>query len=84
MLHYNRTLAVNKNYTPWIENTSWKFWKMAMLKRSLMDMASPKMKTKIVHSLFKNSWAKHRSELIFEKSFKEQWKERENNKLNGK
>ncbi len=80
MLHYNRTLAAKKSITPWSENISWKFWKMAMLKRSFMDMASPKMKTKIVHHLFKNSWAKQRSELIFEKSFKEQWKERENKK----
>lgn len=36
------------------------------------------MKTKVVNSLFKDSWGKRRDGLVFHKSFKQLWKEREN------
>lgn len=78
MLHYNRTLKVKKYDTDFSENTAWKLWKLAMTHRSMVDMAGASMKTKVVNSLFKDSWGKRRDGLVFHKSFKQLWKEREN------
>jgi L-lactate dehydrogenase complex protein LldF len=58
MLHYNRTLAVKLNDTDFTENTAWKMWKLAMTHRSMMDMAGANIKTKVVNSVFKDSWGK--------------------------
>jgi len=77
MLHYNRTLAVKKHDTEFSENTAWKIWKLAMTHRSMMDIAGAGIKTKIVNSVFKDSWGKRRDELVFHKSFKQLWKERQ-------
>jgi L-lactate dehydrogenase complex protein LldF len=78
MLHYNRTLAVKSYDTDFSENTAWKMWKLAMTHRSMMDMAGASIKTKVVNSVFKDSWGKRRDGLEFHKSFKQQWKERGN------
>jgi len=75
MLHYNRTLAVKLNDTDFTENTAWKMWKLAMTHRSMMDMAGANIKTKVVNSVFKDSWGKRRDGLEFHKSFKQLWKE---------
>lgn len=75
MLHYNRTLAVKLNDTDFSENTAWKMWKLAMTHRSMMDMAGANIKTKVVNSVFKDSWGKRRDGLEFHKSFKQLWKE---------
>lgn len=76
MLHYNRTLAVKKHDTDFSENTAWKMWKLAMTHRGMMDVAGANLKTKVVNSLFKDSWGKRRDGLTFQKSFKQMWKER--------
>ena len=76
MLHYNRTLAVKKHDTDFSENTAWKMWKLAMVNRSMVDLAGAGMKTKIVSILFKNSWGKRRDGLEFHKSFRDMWKEK--------
>jgi hypothetical protein len=52
---------------------AWKMWKLAMTRRSLMDVAGAGIKTQIVNVLFKDSWGKRRDNLHFQKSFKEQW-----------
>ena len=78
MLHYNRTLAVKKHVTDITESTAWKMWKLAMTHRGIMDAAGASMKTKVVNSVFKDSWGKRREELVFQKSFKQRWKEKNN------
>jgi L-lactate dehydrogenase complex protein LldF len=73
MLHYNRTLAVSTHDTERSETMAWKMWKVAMTRRSLMDVAGAGIKTQLVSVLFKDSWGKRRDNLHFQKSFKEQW-----------
>lgn len=76
LLLENRAEAVDQKSSTYAERIAWKFWKKAMLHRGLMNMASGKMKGWVVNSFVKD-WKKHRSELKFpEKSFSQQWKER--------
>ncbi len=77
MLLENRAIAVTENLNGFSENSGWKLWKMAMLNRSIMNMGGQKMKGKLVNSIFKDSWVKHRSDIQFaDKSFNAMWKER--------
>jgi L-lactate dehydrogenase complex protein LldF len=58
------------------EKLAWKMWKMASLKRSMMNMGNGTLKNRVVNKLFKG-WQKHRSELHFSrKTFNEMWKDR--------
>jgi L-lactate dehydrogenase complex protein LldF len=77
MLHYNRTLAVERESTEFSENTAWKMWKLAMTHRKMMDIAGASLKTKVVHSIFKNNWYKRRDGLAFHKSFRQLFQERQ-------
>ncbi len=76
MLHHNRTLAVKQHETPFAENTGWKMWKLAMTHRGMVDVTGSGIKTKVVNSIFKDSWGKRRDDLEFHKSFHQLWKER--------
>ena len=76
MLHYNRTLAVKKKDTDFAERAGWKMWKLAMTHRGMMDVAGAQLKTKVVNSIFKNSWGKRRDGLEFHKSFKQMMEEK--------
>ncbi len=77
MLLENRAIAVTENLNGFAENTGWKLWKMAMLNRTMMNMGGQNMKSKVVNSIFKTSWAQHRTGLQFaDKSFNAMWKER--------
>ncbi len=73
----NRAEAVDQKASSFTERMAWKFWKMAMLKRSLMNTGSGKLKTWMVNTFVKD-WKKGRSGLKFpEKSFNQMWKEKE-------
>jgi L-lactate dehydrogenase complex protein LldF len=62
------------------EKMAWKFWKTAMLNRSLMNMGTGPMKGWLVNTFLKD-WSRHRSEIQFpRKSFNQMWKERNNHK----
>lgn len=78
MLLENRHIAIQeKQGTSFQEGMAWKAWRLAMLNRGLMNSAGGGMKTKVVGTLFKNSWGAHRADLQFsKKSFNQQWKER--------
>lgn len=77
MLLENRHIAIDEGLGNTQENWSWKAWKLAMLNRRLINVANGNLKTKVVNTLFKDSWGAHRSELKFPaKSFNELWKER--------
>ena len=71
----NRHQSVVDGTAPVSENIAWKLWKLASLKRSLMNMGNGNIKNRIVNNLFKG-WKKNRTELNFsKKTFNEMWKE---------
>jgi len=72
----NRHQSVEEGLNTFSEKIAWKIWKMASLKRSIMNMGSGNLKNKVVNGLFKG-WKQHRSDLHFsQKTFNEMWKER--------
>jgi L-lactate dehydrogenase complex protein LldF len=72
----NRSQSVNEGHTSFAERTAWKMWKLASLKRGMMNMGSGSLKNKVVNGLFKG-WSKNRSDLDFsQKTFNQMWKER--------
>ena len=76
LLLENRKESVDKGFATFSEKTAWKLWKIASLKRGMMNMGSGGLKTKVVNKLFKG-WNKERSNLQFsKKTFNEMWKER--------
>jgi L-lactate dehydrogenase complex protein LldF len=78
MLLLNRRDSVEQGLSPFSEKMGWKGWKIGMLKRKTMDMMGGKFKNLMLRNFFKKSWGKHR-ELpeVAEKSFSEQWKEKD-------
>ncbi len=58
------------------ERVAWKIWKLAMLRRSLMNAGTGKLKSQLVNALFKG-WRARRSELQFsDQTFNQRWKKR--------
>lgn len=85
LLLENRKESVEEGLPSISEKMAWKAWRVASLRRSMMNTGNAGMKNKIVNSLFKN-WSKHRSPLEFsKKTFNEMWKGRmkEENKNKG-
>ena len=76
LLLENRYQSVQQDLPSFAEKIAWKLWKVASLKRSMMNMVNGSIKNKIVNGLFKG-WTKQRSDLEFsKKTFNEMWKER--------
>lgn len=76
MLLENRKESVDEGNTSLSEKMAWKAWRVASLRRSMMNAGNAGLKNKVVNSLFKN-WSKHRSPLEFsKKTFNEMWKEK--------
>lgn len=76
LLLENRHEAVDEGYSDFAERMGWKMWKQAMLRRSLMNMGSAKIKNWVVNGVLKG-WKEHRSEMEFpKKSFNQLWKEK--------
>lgn len=72
----NRHEAVEGGLSSFTERMAWRFWKQAMLRRSLMNMGNSKIKNWIVNSVLKG-WKEHRSEIKFpQKSFNQMWREK--------
>ncbi|HZI69509.1 MAG TPA: [Fe-S]-binding protein, partial [Hanamia sp.] len=75
LLLENRNESVEQGLAPFSEKMAWKIWKIASLRRGLMNKGSGSFKTKIVNRLFKN-WHKYHSPLEFSpKTFNQMWKE---------
>ena len=75
LLLVNRNESVEQGLTTFSEKMVWKIWKVASLKRQLMNMGTGAFKTKMVNRLFKN-WNKHHAPLEFsDKTFNEMWKD---------
>jgi len=76
LLLENRYESVEEGNADITERVAWKAWKIASTHRKLMNLASGKMKNKIVNKMF-TAWTKTRGELHFsDKSFNQLWKER--------
>ncbi|MEO6228839.1 MAG: LutB/LldF family L-lactate oxidation iron-sulfur protein [Ferruginibacter sp.] len=76
LLLENRHESVTEGLNSFSEKMAWKIWKIASLKRGIMNMGNGHLKNKVVNGLFKG-WQKHRSELNFsQQTFNQQWKER--------
>ncbi len=74
----NRKKSVEEGYAPLSEKVAWKAWKLASLKRGLMNFGNGNLKNKIVNGMFKG-WTNTRGELNFsKKTFNEMWKEKYN------
>jgi L-lactate dehydrogenase complex protein LldF len=79
LLHNRHAVAVQQE-GPVMERIAWKLWKQGMLHRSWMNLASGKVKNKVVNGLA-NAWTDQRGQLDFPaKSFNQLWKERKKNR----
>ena len=77
LLLENRYEAVNEGYAPFAEKIAWKMWRIAMLRRSWMNIANGNMKGRVINSIGK-AWTEHRGKLDFpKKSFNQQWREKQ-------
>ena len=75
LLLENRNESVEQGLPSFSEKMAWKIWKIASLKRAMMNIGSGNLKTKIVNRLFKN-WDKYHAPLEFSpKTFNQMWKE---------
>jgi len=76
LLLENRHESVEEGFTRFGEKMAWKLWKVASLKRGLMNLGNGNLKSKVVNSLFKE-WTKDHSNLNFsQKTFNQLWKDR--------
>jgi L-lactate dehydrogenase complex protein LldF len=76
MLLENRSISEELHLNGIRENTAWRLWRDAMMSRTIMNLAGPALKGKIINKLFENSWGKHRGALKFaERSFNKMWKD---------
>jgi L-lactate dehydrogenase complex protein LldF len=76
LLLENRKESVEEGHTTFTERTAWKLWKIASMKRGIMNMGSGNLKNKVVNGLFKD-WKKNRADLDFsQKTFNQLWKEK--------
>lgn len=72
----NRKESVEQGLAPFSEKMAWKIWKIASLKRGLMNMGNGNLKNKVVNGMFK-VWKENRSDLHFsQQTFNEMWKDR--------
>ena len=77
LLLANRNESVENGLTTFTEKIAWKVWKLASLKRKVMNMGNGKLKSKVVEKLFKD-WDKFHTPLHFSnKTFNEMWIEKQ-------
>ena len=83
MLLLNRRDAVKEGQVTGKEKMGWSLWKKGMMKRSNMDFFGGKWKNRLMRMFFKKTWGQHRAmPNVAEKSFSEQWKEKQQQKDN--
>ena len=79
LLLENRHESVTEGFTTFTERMAWKVWRLASLKRGMMNMANGNLKNKVVNGMFKG-WKENRSDLNFsQKTFNQLWRERYKN-----
>lgn len=76
LLLHNRSQSVESGNTSFTERMAWKMWKIASMKRSLMNAGNGNLKNKVVNGMFK-AWTDKRGDLNFPaKTFNQMWKNR--------
>ena len=79
LLLENRHESVDEGITTFTERMAWKAWRLASLKRGMMNLGGGSLKNKVVNGMFKG-WNKSRGDLNFsQKTFNQLWKERYKN-----
>ncbi|MEP7255247.1 MAG: LutB/LldF family L-lactate oxidation iron-sulfur protein [Ferruginibacter sp.] len=79
LLLENRHESVEEGLTTFTERMAWKVWRLASLKRGMMNLGTGNFKNKVVNGMFKG-WKENRSDLNFsQKTFNQMWKERYKN-----
>ncbi len=74
LLLVNRNESVIEGLASSSEKMAWKVWKIASLKRGMMNMGSGNLKSKVVNRLFKG-WDEYHAPLEFsKKTFNQMWK----------
>ncbi len=77
MLLKNRHIAVNELRVDIKEKAAWRMFKRGVMHRSLMNLASSKMKNYVFQKMFSKVWGEERATPFFPpKSFNQLWKER--------
>ena len=80
LLLENRHESVEKKQSKMLERIGWRFWKIAMMRRFIMNAGTRRSKNWVVNRLLKG-WKKHRTAIEFpEKSFNRLWKEYNRNR----
>jgi L-lactate dehydrogenase complex protein LldF len=78
LLLENRHDSVEEGFSSITEKLAWKAWKISNMHRKILNLASGKMKNKVINKIF-TDWTKGRGELYFsEKTFNQLWKEKNN------
>ncbi len=76
LLLENRKESVDSGFASFSEKMAWRVWKMASLKRGIMNLGTGNIKNAVVNGMFKG-WKQNRSDLKFsDKTFNQMWKER--------
>ncbi len=76
LLLENRKESVENDLVSFSEKIAWKVWKLASLKRGIMNLGNGNLKNKVVNGMFKG-WKQNRSDLNFsQKTFNQMWKEK--------
>ena len=78
LLLVNRNESVEQGMTTFSEKMVWKIWKLASMKRGMMNMGNRDLKTKLIDTMFKG-WNRSHTPIEFsKKTFNEMWKEQKN------
>jgi len=81
LLLLNRKDSVEEKFTTGSENTVWKFWRKAMLKRSRMERGGAFFKNLMIKRFFKKAWGERRAlPTVAPKSFNQMWKDKKKDK----
>ncbi|MBE7179280.1 MAG: [Fe-S]-binding protein, partial [Mucilaginibacter polytrichastri] len=79
MLLLNRRDAVKTDIVSLPEKWGWSIAKKGLMSRKMMDFFGGKTKNRLLGWLFSKTWAKRRDlPKVAEKSFSQQWKEKQN------
>ncbi len=80
LLLENRHEAVDEGHSVLMERMAWKMWRIAMQRRSFMNLGNSTIKNWVVNKLLKG-WKENRTEMKFpKKSFNQLWKEKYGNR----
>jgi L-lactate dehydrogenase complex protein LldF len=72
----NRKTSVEEGHSTFSERMAWKAWRIASLRRSLMNAGTGVIKNRLVNNLF-TGWTRNRGDLAFsQKTFNQLWKDR--------